>query len=497
MDSSKYRSRGYSTMGSNTNKRPPPYLLLLLLALGAAALSVGILHKMRERRVFAILLQERDQQLISLQALLQKEQEISKEMRRKLDALEAKTSILSIERTELKNKLMDSETTTTYLTNTQKELEAALVEKEGHINQLKENTADSGPDQMAAIKELLQQKEAELEEIKTKLHDYKKPDTNNENTTSDTVVPEDSANPGDSIPASAAEHHSYNNSASESNQDESTGASTNNENETADNLVLDKYTNSSDSTPASTEEPHPSDSTASESNQDESTGASTNNENETADNLVLDKYTNSSDSTPASTEEPHPSDSTASESNPQDGSSEEHFIKLTTNREDDGLQDKTGDENGNSDDALQGSHSEKSELPQWSSKLADNKDNSTEELDDTRQLENPQGDGSYESRGSKLLEKEVESTKEIEPMKETNPETELETSKDSLSEANQNSTQAVEPVADPAGGKPNMSIYNDETKETSKRRRRRKFRSRRKRINAAAANVDGEVTKVR
>ncbi|XP_040379575.1 putative leucine-rich repeat-containing protein DDB_G0290503 isoform X1 [Oryza brachyantha] len=448
MDSSKYRSRGYSTMGSNTNKRPPPYLLLLLLALGAAALSVGILHKMRERRVFAILLQERDQQLISLQALLQKEQEISKEMRRKLDALEAKTSILSIERTELKNKLMDSETTTTYLTNTQKELEAALVEKEGHINQLKENTADSGPDQMAAIKELLQQKEAELEEIKTKLHDYKKPDTNNENTTSDTVVPEDSANPGDSIPASAAEHHSYNNSASESNQDESTGASTNNE-------------------------------------------------NETADNLVLDKYTNSSDSTPASTEEPHPSDSTASESNPQDGSSEEHFIKLTTNREDDGLQDKTGDENGNSDDALQGSHSEKSELPQWSSKLADNKDNSTEELDDTRQLENPQGDGSYESRGSKLLEKEVESTKEIEPMKETNPETELETSKDSLSEANQNSTQAVEPVADPAGGKPNMSIYNDETKETSKRRRRRKFRSRRKRINAAAANVDGEVTKVR
>ncbi|XP_040379577.1 putative leucine-rich repeat-containing protein DDB_G0290503 isoform X2 [Oryza brachyantha] len=377
-----------------------------------------------------------------------KEQEISKEMRRKLDALEAKTSILSIERTELKNKLMDSETTTTYLTNTQKELEAALVEKEGHINQLKENTADSGPDQMAAIKELLQQKEAELEEIKTKLHDYKKPDTNNENTTSDTVVPEDSANPGDSIPASAAEHHSYNNSASESNQDESTGASTNNE-------------------------------------------------NETADNLVLDKYTNSSDSTPASTEEPHPSDSTASESNPQDGSSEEHFIKLTTNREDDGLQDKTGDENGNSDDALQGSHSEKSELPQWSSKLADNKDNSTEELDDTRQLENPQGDGSYESRGSKLLEKEVESTKEIEPMKETNPETELETSKDSLSEANQNSTQAVEPVADPAGGKPNMSIYNDETKETSKRRRRRKFRSRRKRINAAAANVDGEVTKVR
>uniref|UniRef100_A0A0E0GKL5 Uncharacterized protein n=1 Tax=Oryza nivara TaxID=4536 RepID=A0A0E0GKL5_ORYNI len=458
MDSSKYRSRGY-TMASSNNKRPPPYLLLLLLALGAAALSVGILHKMRERRVFSILLQERDQQLISLQALLQKEQEISKEMRRKMDELEAKTSVLSIERTELKNKLMDSETTTTYLTNTQKELEAALVEKEGHINQMKENAAASGPEQMAAIKELLQQKEAELEEIKTKLHDYKKSDTNisesilvgtnNENTTSDTAVPENSANPGDSAPAE--EHHSYDNSASESNQDESTGASTNNE-------------------------------------------------NATVDTVVVDKYANSSDSTPATTEEPHPYNTTASESNPQENSSpEQHFIKLRTNREDDEPQDKTtGDANDNSNDALEGSHLGKSELPQWSPKLADSQDNSTEELDSTRQLENSQGEANYESRGSNLLEKEVEASNEVEPMKETSPETELETSKDSLSEANQNSTQAVEPVADPADVKPSMPIYNDETKETSKRRRRRKFRSRRKkRTNAAATNVDGEVTKVR
>jgi len=77
-------------------------------------------------------------------------------MRRKVDELEAKTSVLSIERAELKNKLMDSETTTTYLTNTQKELEAALVEKESHINQMKENAAASNPDQTTTIKELLQ-----------------------------------------------------------------------------------------------------------------------------------------------------------------------------------------------------------------------------------------------------------------------------------------------------------------------------------------------------
>jgi hypothetical protein len=56
-------------MGSS--KRVPPYLLLVLLAVGAAAVSVGILHKMRERRVLAVLLQERDQQLISFQVLLE------------------------------------------------------------------------------------------------------------------------------------------------------------------------------------------------------------------------------------------------------------------------------------------------------------------------------------------------------------------------------------------------------------------------------------------
>uniref|UniRef100_A0A0D9WA31 Uncharacterized protein n=1 Tax=Leersia perrieri TaxID=77586 RepID=A0A0D9WA31_9ORYZ len=456
MHSSKYRSRGY-TMGISNNKKPPPYLLLLLLALGAAGLSVGILHKMRERRVFAILLQERDQQLLSLQALLQKEQELSKEMRRKMDELEAKTSILSIERTELKNKLMDSETTTTYLTNTQKELEAALAEKEGHITQLKENAAASSPEQMAAIKELLKQKEAELEEIKTKLHDYKNQDTNvneslfvgtnNENATSDTAVPEDSAKAGESMTA-PAEDNSYNNGASESNQDKSIGVSTNSENVTADTVVLDKYANSTDSTAASTEELHPYNTTASES-----------------------KYQ-------------------------EDSFSKEHFIKLTTNREDDGLQENTtGDANDNSDDALEGGRSEKSELPQWSSKLADSQDNST---DGTRLLEDPQGEVSYESRGSKLLEKEAEASKEVEPLKETNPETELETSKDSSSEANQNSTQAVEPVVDPADLKPSISIYNDETKETSKRRRRRKFRSRRKRrTNPTATNVDGEVIKVK
>lgn len=69
MDGGKYRSRG-NAMGSN-NYRRLPYLLLVLLAIGGATLSVGVLHKMRERRLLSVLLQEREHQLMSLQALLE------------------------------------------------------------------------------------------------------------------------------------------------------------------------------------------------------------------------------------------------------------------------------------------------------------------------------------------------------------------------------------------------------------------------------------------
>lgn len=67
MDGSKYRSKGYAMAIAG---KKLPYVLLLLLAFAAAALSVVVLHKARERRAFAGLLQERDRQLISLRIQL-------------------------------------------------------------------------------------------------------------------------------------------------------------------------------------------------------------------------------------------------------------------------------------------------------------------------------------------------------------------------------------------------------------------------------------------
>ncbi|EES12873.2 hypothetical protein BDA96_06G254000 [Sorghum bicolor] len=438
MGASKHRSRNH-TMGSS--KRVPPYLLLVLLAIGAAAVSVGILHKMRERRVLTVLLQERDQQLISFQVLLEKEKEINKEMRRKVDELEAKTSVLSIERAELKNKLMDSETTTTYLTNTQKELEAALVEKESHINQMKENAAASNPDQTTTIKELLQQKEAEPELDK-------------------------SENSSDSIPATAEDNSNSTAISESSHNDESIVVGANTENATSETVVLDKSENSSDSMSAPAQENSSNTNPSDSNHQDEGIVVEAKNVNATSDLVVLDKSENTNSSVPVTAEEQNSYDTTAWESNQQDNSSsQEQFLKLTTNIEDDQLQENKGDANEQSDDAPEGSHSDKSELQQG------NEEVSKEESDGTRQVEDPQGEASNHSRESKVLEKENE--------KEINPEGT--SSEDSLSEANQNKTQAVEPILVPTDVNPSTSTNNEERRETNKRHRRRRSRSRRNR----------------
>ena len=68
MDGSKYRSKGYAMANAG---RKLPYVFLLLVALAAGVLSIVVLQKVREQRVFAGRLQERDRQLVSVRILLQ------------------------------------------------------------------------------------------------------------------------------------------------------------------------------------------------------------------------------------------------------------------------------------------------------------------------------------------------------------------------------------------------------------------------------------------
>ncbi|KAJ1267527.1 hypothetical protein BS78_07G063200 [Paspalum vaginatum] len=230
MDGSKYRSKSHAM--ANNAGRKLPYVFLLLLALAAGVLSIVALQKVREQHVFAQRLQERDRQLVSLRILIQKEKAFNREMKRKAEEMKATASSLRTQKTDQKTKLkgleatvadlkktkkeleaalagkdnrisqMEEEATNlkkarreleatvtekdrrikqmeekaTNATNIQKELEAVLSEKSSRIRQMEEKATGSNPDQMAALMEILQRKEAELEEIKARFQDFKKTD---------------------------------------------------------------------------------------------------------------------------------------------------------------------------------------------------------------------------------------------------------------------------------------------------------------------------------
>lgn len=73
--------------------------------------------------------------------------------------------------------------------------------------------------------------------------------------------------------------------------------------------------------------------------------------------MVLDKSESTNGSVPVTAEEQNSYNTTAWESNQQDNSSsQEQFLKLTTNIEDGQFQQNKGDANEQSDDASEGSH---------------------------------------------------------------------------------------------------------------------------------------------
>ncbi|KAL0917366.1 hypothetical protein M5K25_012420 [Dendrobium thyrsiflorum] len=155
--------------GSNNRKRP--YGLLLLLALGMAVLCAVVLHQLREGRVLSLLIQEREQQLATLQILLQKERENSKEMKRKIDEMKAKTFALRNQKMELTDKLADTRNIAAQLRKMRTELEAALVEKQIQVDKLTDQVEEFILTKLkvANLTALLKQKEDEVEEMKRSL----------------------------------------------------------------------------------------------------------------------------------------------------------------------------------------------------------------------------------------------------------------------------------------------------------------------------------------
>ncbi|KAK5838318.1 N-acetyl-gamma-glutamyl-phosphate reductase [Gossypium arboreum] len=154
--------------GSGNGHKGRPYVLMLLLAFGAALLGVMVLHKFREIRIFNLLIEDKNRQLLSLQLLLQKEREYTKDMRRKAEETKAKIYYLRNQKMELDRRLLDMLSTLDSLKDEQKAMESALEEKKREIKLLRDkdlNTGNENP-QIIALTATLKQKEAEIEELK-------------------------------------------------------------------------------------------------------------------------------------------------------------------------------------------------------------------------------------------------------------------------------------------------------------------------------------------
>ncbi|XP_062106258.1 uncharacterized protein LOC133817696 [Humulus lupulus] len=171
---SKGNGYGNSSGNSNSNRGGSgrPYGLMLLIAFGAALLGVMILHKLRERRIFNLLVDDKDRDIFSLQLLLQKERDYTKEAKMKNEELKAKIYSLRIQKMEIDRRLVEMQSTIESLKDEGKTMEVAIEEKQNEIKvlRLQQETANEKENsQVMALTVTLKQKDVEIEDLKRRL----------------------------------------------------------------------------------------------------------------------------------------------------------------------------------------------------------------------------------------------------------------------------------------------------------------------------------------
>ncbi|KAF6163250.1 hypothetical protein GIB67_025114 [Kingdonia uniflora] len=145
-----------------------PYGVMLLLAFGAAIFGVMVVHKLRERHIFTLLVQDKDHDIMSLHLLLQKEREYTKQVKRKMEELKVKANSLRAQKMDLANRLMEIQSVTASLKMEHRVLESAVEEKQTEIKMLRQNEKDITKEnsRITKLAQLLKEKEAEIEEMK-------------------------------------------------------------------------------------------------------------------------------------------------------------------------------------------------------------------------------------------------------------------------------------------------------------------------------------------
>ncbi|XAR55463.1 hypothetical protein NMG60_11035535 [Bertholletia excelsa] len=148
---------------------------MLILAFGAAILGVMLLHRLREKRMFNLLLKDKDRDLLSLHLLLQRERDLHKEAKRKTEEMKAKIYSLRTQQMELDSKVLEMQSTISSLKDEQKIMESTLEEKQNEIKLLQEKETEPNKEnpQASNLAETLKQKEAEIEDLKRHVYPVK------------------------------------------------------------------------------------------------------------------------------------------------------------------------------------------------------------------------------------------------------------------------------------------------------------------------------------
>ncbi|KAF3775887.1 hypothetical protein EJ110_NYTH49528 [Nymphaea thermarum] len=148
--------------------RGRPYGVMMLLAFATAAVGVMAVQKLRERRVYTILINEKHREVMALNMRYQREKDLSSELKVKIEDLKAKIESLRNQKFELKSKLVEMQSLTTSLQEKQRALGAEVEEKQKQIESLSRRKGLSRKMymQLIALRETLKHKEDEIHELK-------------------------------------------------------------------------------------------------------------------------------------------------------------------------------------------------------------------------------------------------------------------------------------------------------------------------------------------
>ncbi|KAK4727393.1 hypothetical protein R3W88_032310 [Solanum pinnatisectum] len=144
------------------NRGRTTYAVLLLLAFGVAIFGAIILHKLRERRIFNLLVKDKQIELIHLKLLLQKERDHTKEAKRKAEEMKSKMQWHRMQKSDLESRIMEMRSTISSLKDEQRIIEVALEEKQDEIKMLREKLTEMNSEESQAklLSESLQQNES-------------------------------------------------------------------------------------------------------------------------------------------------------------------------------------------------------------------------------------------------------------------------------------------------------------------------------------------------